>query len=169
MEDVSRTVDEEEVQLVVFQLGHEEYAVEVSQVREIISMVDVTRLPNAPAFMKGVVNLRGQILAVIDLAERLDIMPGEGDRRIIVSEVGDNRVGMIVDSVSEVLRVPAGSIEPNPVLSREAEAGMIKGVIKQQNRLLILLDAAYVLRAVEDWTQATEAEEQTAAGDSEPR
>ncbi len=167
MEDVIRPGDEEEIQLVAFQLGREEYAIEVSQVREIISMVDVTRMPNAPGYIKGVINLRGQILAVIDLAERLDIEPGEGDRRIIVAEVGDNRVGMIVDYVSEVLRVPESSIEANPVFSREAESGMIKGVIKLQNRLLILLDAAYVLTAVEEWRGASEAEVQRATSDFE--
>ncbi len=167
MEDVVRPGDEEEIQLVAFQLGREEYAIEVSQVREIISMVDVTRMPNAPGYIKGVINLRGQILAVIDLAERLDILPGEGDRRIIVAEVGDNRVGMIVDYVSEVLRVPASSVEPNPVLSREGESGMIKGVIKLQNRLLVLLDAACVLTAVEEWRGLNESDIQAAPGEVE--
>lgn len=167
MEDVIRQGDEEEIRLVAFQLGREEYAIEVSQVREILNMVDVTRMPNAPAYMKGVINLRGQILAVIDLAERLNIASGGGDRRIIVVELGENKVGMIVDYVSEVLRVSASSVEANPVFSQEAESGMIKGVIKLQNRLLILLDVARVLSAVEDWRGASGTDGQTAASDSE--
>jgi purine-binding chemotaxis protein CheW len=167
VEDLIRQGDEEEIQLVVFQLGREEYAIEVSQVREILSMVEATRMPNAPAYMKGVINLRGQILAVIDLGERLRIESGEGDRRIIVVEVGENRAGMIVDYVSEVLRVPMSSVEGSPVFSAEAEAGMIKGVIKLQNRLLILLNAALVLSAVENWQETSEADVQTAASDSE--
>ncbi len=156
MEDRVRE-EEEEIQLVAFQLGREEYAIEVSQVREILSMVDITRMPNAPAYMKGVINLRGQILAVIDLAERLGIEPGEGDRRIIVVEAGENRLGVVVDNVAEVLRVPSGSVEPSPVFSRETESGMIKGVIKLQNRLLILLDAAYLLHSIEERQGAPEA------------
>ncbi len=167
MEDVNRQGEDEEIQLVAFQLGREEYAVEVSQVREILNVVDVTRMPNAPAYMKGVINLRGQILAVIDLAERLNIPAEEGDRRIIVVEVGESRVGMIVDYVSEVLRVPASSVEAGPVFSEGPEGGMIKGVIKLQNRLLILLDAAFALSAVEDWQGANETGVQTATSESE--
>src|SRR5512138_18050 len=97
----------EEYQLVVFTIGEEEFGVDISQVREIVRLVQITCLPKAPVFIEGVVNLRGQVLAVIDLSKRLGIgskQRGE-NTRIIVVEVGETTVGMIVDSVSEVLRL----------------------------------------------------------------
>ncbi|MFA6384273.1 MAG: chemotaxis protein CheW, partial [Candidatus Omnitrophota bacterium] len=100
---------QKEYQLVVFTLGKEEFGVDISQVREIVRLVQITYLPKAPDFIEGVVNLRGQVLAVIDLAKRIGIKAnarGE-NTRIIVVEVGDNTVGMLVDSVSEVLRLPS--------------------------------------------------------------
>ena len=108
----------EEVQLVVFKIGDEEFGVEINQVREIVKLVSITRMPKAPVFIEGVVNLRGQIITVIDLAKRLDLpSTGKTDAtRIMVVEVGEDTVGMIVDSVSEVLRLSADNIEDTPSL-----------------------------------------------------
>ncbi len=107
----------EELQLVVFSLGREEFAVEVTQVREIMRMEEITRMPKSPHFVEGIINLRGQIIAVVELAKRLNLESGEksSDTRIIVVEAEDIKVGMIVDSVSEVLRVSAddGGAEPD--------------------------------------------------------
>src|SRR5512137_1466163 len=93
-----------EYQLVVFTIGQEEFGVDISQVREIVRVVQITYLPKAPTFIEGVVNLRGQVLAVIDLSKRIGVPSKERgeNTRIIVVEVGENTVGMIVDSVSEV-------------------------------------------------------------------
>jgi purine-binding chemotaxis protein CheW len=137
----------EELQLVVFSLGREEFAVEVTQVREIMRMEEITRMPKSPHFVEGIINLRGQIIAVIDLAKRLNIEAQErgGDTRIIVVEAGDVKVGMIVDSVSEVLRVDAGALEPSPTLATDVSAAFLTGVIKHDNRLIILLDLTKVL------------------------
>ncbi len=139
--------ESKEIQLVIFQLGREEFAVEVTQVREIIRMQDITKMPNAPPFVEGIINLRGQIIAVIDLAGRMNMERSETDAetRIIVVEVGDIKVGMIVDSVSEVMRISTDDIEPSPALAADVEAVYIKGVVKLENRLLILLDLARVL------------------------
>jgi len=137
-----------EYQLVVFTLGKEEFGVDISQVREIVRLVQITYLPKAPVFIEGVVNLRGQVLAVIDLAKRIGIQANErGDNtRIIVVEVGDNTVGMLVDSVSEVLRLSAEFVEEVPsIVNSEVPEHYIRGVGKLQDRLLVLLDLNKIL------------------------
>ncbi len=132
-----------ELQLVVFKIGDEEFGVEISQVREIVRLVQITYLPKSLPFIEGVVNLRGQVLAVIDLAKRLNIASGKrGEHaRIIVAEVEGNTVGMIVDSVSEVFRLSYKNIEEMPnLVSTEVSEHFIRGVGKLENRLLVLLD-----------------------------
>jgi len=137
----------EELQLVVFSLGREEFAVEVTQVREIMRMEEITRMPKSPNFVEGIINLRGQIIAVVELAKRLNLEIGEksSDTRIIVVEAEDIKVGMIVDAVSEVLRVSADTMEPSPTLAIDVSATYLQGVVKQDNRLIILLDLTKVL------------------------
>jgi len=141
----------EEIQLVVFSLGREEFAVEVTQVREIMRMEEITRMPKTPAYVEGIINLRGQIIAVIDLAKRLNLESAESsaETRIIVVETGEAKVGMIVDSVSEVLRVSAEAVEPSPTLATEVSAAYLQGVVKQDSRLIILLDLTKVLSVEE--------------------
>lgn len=137
-----------EFQLVVFTLGDEEFGVDIAQVREIVRLVQITYLPKAPSFIEGVVNLRGQVLAVIDLSKRLNIAskPRSEQSRIIVVEVSDNTVGMIVDSVSEVLRLSSDRIEEIPdLLETEVPEHYIRGVGKLKDRLLVLLDLDRVL------------------------
>ncbi len=143
--------EDREVQLVVFQLGREEFAVEVTQVREIIRMQDITRMPKAPSFVEGIINLRGQIIAVLDLAQRLNLEAAErgSETRIIVVEAGDVKVGMIVDSVSEVMRINEEEVEPSPALAADVEAVYLKGVVKLENRLIILLDLTRILATEE--------------------
>lgn len=136
-----------ELQLVVFSLGREEFAVEVAQVREIMRMKEITRMPKSPHFVEGIINLRGQIIAVVDLAKRLNLEAGQrgGDARIIVVEAGEVRVGMIVNAVSEVLRIGVEAVEPSPTLAADVSAAYLQGVVKQDNRLIILLDLTKVL------------------------
>jgi len=119
----------------------------VTQVREIMRMEEITRMPKSPSFVEGIINLRGQIIAVIDLAKRLNIQSGEqtGETRIIVVEAAEIKVGMIVDSVSEVLRVSSEAIEGTPTLAAEVAVDYLQGVVKQDNRLIILLDLTKVL------------------------
>ena len=137
----------EEMQLVVFSLGREEFAVEVTQVREIMRMEEITRMPKSPHFVEGIINLRGQIIAVVELAKRLNLEAGErdSDTRIIVVEAEDIKVGMIVDSVSEVLRVGAEAVEASPTLATDISSAFLRGVVKKDNRLIILLDLTKVL------------------------
>jgi len=142
----------EEIQLVVFRIGEEEFGVDINQVREIVKLVSITRMPKAPVFIEGVVNLRGQIITVIDLAKRLDL-PSKGrteTSRIMVVEVGGNVVGMVVDSVSEVLRLSTTDIEDTPsLIETEVHERYLRGVGKIGDRLLILLDLKQVLTADE--------------------
>lgn len=137
-----------EYQLVVFKIGDEEFAVDISQVREIVRLIEVTCMPKAPDFIEGVVNLRGQIIAVINLSRRLGL-PSQGrgnNTRIIVVEIGQCTVGMIVDSVSEVLRLSMQDIEEVPgIIETEVPDHYIRGVGKLRDRLLIFLDLNRIL------------------------
>lgn len=131
---------------VVFTLAEEEFAVDVAQVQEIIEMQEVTRVPRAPEFVKGVLNLRGKILPVMDLRERLGLPPAsEAPQRIVVAQLGDQVVGMMVDSVVEVLPLPESSIEPPPALVADVSATYLQGLARLENRLLILLDLEGIL------------------------
>ena len=139
---------EDLLQLVIFQLGGEEFGVEIMQVQEIIRMPEITRIPQSPEYVEGVINLRGKIIVVINLDTRFGLNSKEldDDSRIIIVEVGDNVVGMVVDSVSEVLRLATSSVGPVPeIISSKIKADYLKGVGKLDDRLLILLDLERVL------------------------
>jgi len=136
-----------EIQLVVFKIGKEEFGVPISEVREIVRLIPITPVPRAPDFVEGVVNLRGQILAIIDLAKRLKLTPSpRSDRsRIIVIEFEGNIIGMIVDEVMEVLRLASENIDKAPeLITAEIHEEYLKGVGKLGDRLLILIDLARV-------------------------
>ncbi len=143
---------EKELQLVVFKIGNEEFGVPISEVREIVRLVPITPVPRTPAFIEGVVNLRGQILAVVDLARRLNLpASARSDKtRIIVIEVEDHTVGMIVDEVTEVLRLSSDNIDRTPeIISTEVHQEYLQGVGKLGERLLILIDLAKIFSAEE--------------------
>ncbi|MFH2137895.1 MAG: chemotaxis protein CheW [Candidatus Omnitrophota bacterium] len=142
----------EEVQMVIFRIQDEEFGVEISQVKEILKLVPITRMPKAPVFIEGVINLRGQIITVVDLAKRFDLdsLGRTETTRIMVVEVGENTVGMIVDSVSEVIRLSANNIEKTPALIQSGiHERYLRGVGKIADRLLILLDLNEVLSTEE--------------------
>jgi purine-binding chemotaxis protein CheW len=147
-ESESNENETESMQLVVFQLGDEEFGVDIMQVQEIIRMHHGTRIPQAPDYVKGVINIRGNIIVVIDLSRILGLTTKEedDDNRIIVVEIGGNILGMTVDSVSEVLSIPESNIEPTPdMITSKINSDFIKGVGKLDDRLLILLDLEKVL------------------------
>lgn len=146
--DWSSPDDDESKQLVSFRVGDEEFALEIQRVQEIIRNQRVTRVPNSPSFVEGVINLRGKVIPVIALRERfgIDRNPPDGDARIVVLEVRDMVVGIIVDSVPEVLRVPVNVIvEPPRIVDNRRD--YVSGVAKLTDRLLILLDVDRVLAA----------------------
>lgn len=142
----------DERQIVVFNLGKEEFGVNINEVREIIRMEQITKIPNTAEYVKGVINLRGGIIVVIDLAMKLGLVSKQADKntRIIVIDVNDNTIGMVVDSATEVLRLNADQIEPAPaVITSKIDSDYIEGVGILGERLLILLDLAKVLKAQE--------------------
>lgn len=141
----------ERVQVVSFHLGTEEYGVDISQVQEIIRMVEITHVPRAPHFMEGVINLRGQLIPIIDLRTRFSMHRAEHTKstRIVVTEIGSKRVGIVVDSVSEVINIPLESVEPAPDMIAGVGTEYIQGVGKVAERLIILLDLTMVINGEE--------------------
>ncbi len=139
------------IQMVSFVIEGEEFGVDILKVQEIIRLVEITRVPNAPSFVEGVINLRGRIIPVIDLRERFSFDPQEADKdtRIIVVELDEKIVGFMVDAVREVIRVDRHVIEPPPDLAIGIDAHYITGVAKLDDRLLIILDLDEVLSADE--------------------
>ncbi len=130
------------LQLVTFHVGDEEFGVEILKVQEIIRMMGITRVPRAPDFVEGVINLRGRVIPIIDLRKRFGMSSREHDKhtRIIVVEINNVIVGFIVDSVSEVLRIPKDTVEEPPAIISGIESDYFSGVGKLEDRLLILLD-----------------------------
>lgn len=131
-----------EIQLVVFKLGREEYGVSILQVQEIKRITEITRVPHTPEYIKGVINLRGSVLPVIDLKKRLNLpeQVSTEDTRIIIVKVQEISVGMIVDAVSEVMTISQQNIDSPNVVAGSVSANYLSGVGKLENRLLILLN-----------------------------
>lgn len=142
----------DELQLVVFNIGPEEFGVEIMNVQEIIRMTNITKIPQASGYVKGIINLRGRIIVVINLNVIMGMEGKEQDEntRIIVADIGDTVMGFIVDSVSEVIRLPESSVEPAPaVIANKIGTEYVRGVGKLEDRLLILLDLDKILSANE--------------------
>jgi purine-binding chemotaxis protein CheW len=133
---------DELLQLVSFTIGDEEFGVDILKVQEINRMIAVTRVPNAPPHVDGVINLRGKVIPVIDLRSRLGMPRKAHDKstRIVVVELRGKIVGFVVDAVSEVLRIPKNVTEAPPSLVAGIDADYITAVGKLEDRLLILLD-----------------------------
>lgn len=144
---VKMTAGGDEQQLVVFELGAELYGVEIARVHEIIRLQTVTRVPRAPAFVEGVINLRGKVIPVVDLRRRFGLPTAEHTRstRIVVVEIGDQVVGIVVDGVSEVLRVNTATVEPPSPVVAGIDSEYLHGIAKLPERLVILLDLDRIL------------------------
>ncbi len=138
---------DELLQLVSFNIGSEEFGVDILKVQEINRMVEITKVPQAPHYVEGVINLRGKVIPIIDLCKRFNLELKEYDKntRIVVVDIGGNIMGMVVDSVSEVLRLPSSTIEPAPEIVTGINSEYIKGVAKLEDRLLIFLDLSKVI------------------------
>jgi len=149
------------IQLVNFRLRDEEFGVDIGSVKEIIRMAEITHIPDAPSFIHGVTNLRGQVIAVIDLAKQFGLAPRQDlgeSARIVVTEIKEQTVGMLVDEVPEVLKIPSANIEPAPeLIQTEVKKDYIKGVGKLDNRLIIILDLEKLLapHEAEELTKAS--------------
>jgi len=140
-----------EVQMVAFKLEKEEFAVNIHQVREVLKMSRVTPLPQSAHYIEGVINLRGEVIPVVDLRKRFELPVGErGEQtRIIIVEIQNSNVGLIVDSVTEVLRFSSSAIQPPPARVAGTRTDLIKGVGKVADRLLIILNLEKILATEE--------------------
>ena len=131
-----------ERQLVVFSLAGEAYGVDVSTVSEIIRMEEITHVPNAPDYVEGVINLRGKVCPVIELRKRFDIELSDAtnETRIVVVEIDGEDVGVIVDAVTEVLRISGDCVEPASEVIVTGQTGLVKEIVNLDDRLILLVD-----------------------------
>jgi len=146
-----QSTHDELLQLVTFHIGDEEFGVDILNIQGINRMVEVTKVPNAPDYVEGIINLRGKVIPIIDLRKRLGMVEKEYDKntRFIVVEMKDKVIGFIVDSVNEVLRINKGITEPPPPMVSGIDSDFITAVGKLEDRLLILLDIERILSSEE--------------------
>ena len=138
-------IGDEILQLVSFNTGTEEFGIDILKVQEINRMVDITRVPRAPEFVEGIINLRGKVIPIIGIRKRFNMELAEQDKNTRI---------VVVDIVSEVLRIPASTIEPTPEVVSSIDSDYIRGVAKLEDRLLIYLDLSKILSGEERKTLA---------------
>jgi purine-binding chemotaxis protein CheW len=140
-----------EKQLVIFELGMENFGIDIASVEGIVKLQEITKVPQTPVYMEGIMNHRGSVLPVIDLHKRfgMGVQEHTNETRIMVANVGNLKIGMIVSGVSEVLTIDDSVIEPPPPMVSNVNSEFIVGVAKIDKRLVILLDLAKVLSADE--------------------
>jgi len=133
--------------VIVFQLKDQQFGVDIQQVRSIEKLQEITKIPNTSDFIKGVINLRSEVIAIIDLRERLNINETDftDHTRILIVSINEMQIGLIVDSATDVLDIDPSVIDPSPEIVGEIDVTYVKGVAKLENRLLILLDLERVL------------------------
>ncbi len=151
METKKNVETNELLQLVSFKIGEEEFGVDILKVQEINRMMQVTKVPNAPMFVEGVINLRGRVIPVIDLRVKLNMPQVDygKDTRIVVVELNNKTIGFIVDEVNEVRRIPQSITEPPPPMVAGIDSEYITAIGKLENTLLILLDLDKILDETE--------------------
>ena len=162
IESTENRVDlEDSTNLVTFRLGSGEYAIDIMQAKEIIKMEKITLIPNAPDFVEGVINLRGNIIPIIDLKKRFNLEEIEGDKNtgIIIVKIEDVDMGIIIDSISKVVSISNSDIQPPPPMLSGIGQKYIKGVGKLEDKLLVVLD-------LEKLFTTDEEEEETASAES---
>lgn len=132
---------------VTFELEDETYGIDVMQVREVLRSIEISPVPGAPPFVLGIINLRGNVVAIIDTRQRFGLGPREPDEqaRILILETGDHVVGFLVDSVNEVVQLSASEIESAPDTGSGDSARFISGLVNRDSGLLILVDSNRLL------------------------
>ena len=138
---------EENLQVVAFKLRNEEYGISILNVQEIRNLTDITRVPFAQEFIKGVINLRGSVLPVIDLKQRLGLeeTPYTDDTRIVTVNIGDLHVGMLVDAVTEVLTLTAKPLDPKKAINGKDLTKFLSGIGNIDGRLIIMLNLEEII------------------------
>jgi purine-binding chemotaxis protein CheW len=154
-----------DIQVVGFRVGKEHFGVPIELVHEIVRIMEVTSVPDAPDFIEGVINLRGKIIPVIDLRKRFGekTITASKKNRILVAEIMGKIVGLVVDAASEVVKIPPSDIEPPPNVFGESEVNYVTGVGKIGNKLIILVDLGKIMQRG-DLRRITELAEANAAG-----
>lgn len=137
-----KVVDDQVLQWATFRLGHELYGINVMQVREVLRYTEITPVPGAPIFVLGIINLRGNVVTVVDTRERFGLSQGEitEHSRIVIIEVASQVVGLLVDSVAEVVYLSHSEIESTPNVGNDDSAKYIQGVCNKKDELLILVE-----------------------------
>ncbi len=150
-EDSLTASDGENRQYLVFSLGEEEYAIDILKVQEILGYENVTRIANAPEFIKGVTNLRGVIVPIVDLRIKfnLDKIDYDGQTVVIVVNVSERIVGIVVDGVSDVMTLTPDQIKPAPELGMSLSSDFLSGLGSLENRMLVLVDIDKLLTSKE--------------------
>ncbi|MBS1257395.1 MAG: Chemotaxis protein CheW [Candidatus Scalindua arabica] len=151
MEAVAAKTEITEGKFLTFICGEEVYGIEILKVREIIKLMDITTVPRTPDYLKGVINLRGKVIPIINLRSKFSMQEIEHTQEtcIIVVEVNQTSIGIIVDSVSEVSNIKGGEIEDAPHLGQDVDTNFILGLGKTKERIVILLDIEKVLSSEE--------------------
>ena len=139
--------ESQEQQIVVFDLAGEAYGVDINAVLEIIRMEEITAVPETANFVEGVINIRGKVIPVVDLRKRFGLEHGEAskDNRIVVIDIASQSIGMVVDAVNEVMRIPEDAIEPPSLVITNQDSDYLIGIVKLEGRMIILLDLERVL------------------------
>lgn len=150
-EDTTKRETGHERQIVAFCLGSETYGVDIQKVREIIPIQKIVPVPRAPDFVEGIINLRGKVIAVLDLRKHFGFEKKEPtpEQRIVLTESDGERIGVIVDSVSSVLRISENSIEPPASVIAGDEVDYIQGIAKVNDSLIVLLDLTRIISDAE--------------------
>ena len=147
MQTAATTLPDDERELVTFRVGEQDFCIDIVYVREIRSWTPATVLPHAPEYVLGVINLRGAIVPIVDLARRLGLpKTALSDRHVIViAVVAEQTVGFLVDAVSDIIGVPPAAIQPTPDVTAQTTRTFIQGVIARDDRMLRLIDIGAVL------------------------
>ncbi len=136
-----------EKQLIVFNLGEEEFGVEVTKLKEIIKPPRIVSVPDTPAFIEGIINLRGEVHPIFNLRKKFGFVekPFDENTKILIVNVNDNKVGVVVDEVSEIIRLNDDDIEKTPEMVSKVSGEYISGVGKKDDRMVIMLNLDIVL------------------------
>lgn len=157
------------IQMAAFRVGNEEYVIDIMRIKEIINPLRITPVPSSSELIEGVINLRGVIIPIVDLRKRFGVRAESRSAlpKYIIVVISGNIVGIVVDEVLDVVRIPRGLIKPSPQLFAEKDTGMVLGVCEHMGRLLLLIDLKRVLSPA--LLQAVHGPESAGQGGNEAR
>ena len=138
-------------ELIAFRIGSQEFCVDIMSVREIRGWTPATPLPRSPGYMKGVINLRGTVLPIIDLGARFGLTTSEPTARhvIMVAHIGSRMVGLLVDAVSDILQMSDAAVQPTPDVASDRVKTFVQGILSLDGRMISLIDLEHILPQVE--------------------